>query len=153
MKIYLLENIKGKGKKGEIKEFKDGYARFLVNEKKAVSYNKETQDLIDAIILQEEKLQLQNRIDAQLQKTKLESYLWLFERKLTPKGTLNKPITKKELSDWIEERVGITIDLKKLKMPKITEFNKEYLAELNLGNGINAFLRIEIVDDDGPKEI
>lgn len=153
MKIYLLENIKGKGKKGEIKEFKDGYARFLINEKKAIAYNQETQYLIDAIILEEEKLQLQNKMNAQLQKTELESYLWLFGRKLTPKGTLNKPLTKKELSDWIEKRVGITIDLKKLKMPKITEFDKEYIAELNLGNGINAFLRIKIVDDDGPKEI
>ena len=36
MKIIFIENIKGKGKVGDIKEVKDGFAEFLIKEKKAI---------------------------------------------------------------------------------------------------------------------
>ena len=55
MKVYFLDYVKGKGKKGEIKELKDGYANFLIKEKKVTPYDNKTKDLIDAIILQEQK--------------------------------------------------------------------------------------------------
>lgn len=39
MKIIFIENIKGKGKVGDIKEVKDGFAEFLIKEKKSNNGN------------------------------------------------------------------------------------------------------------------
>ena len=41
MKVILLEDIKKKGKKGDILNVKDGYGTFLINDKKAVIANGE----------------------------------------------------------------------------------------------------------------
>lgn len=150
MKVYFLEDVKGKGKKGEVKELKDGYANFLIKGKKATEYNNKTKTLIDDLILQEEEGKILAKMEAELAKTKLESYLWLFGRKLTPKGTIDRQVSKKELIDWIYKRCDIQLDPKKLVIPKMTELRKEYLAEINLGFGIKANLRIELVD--GPEE-
>ena len=75
MKVYFLQDIRGKGKKGEIKELKDGYANFLIKDKKVTEYNNKTKDLIDAIILQEEKNKATEKLIATTTKAKLESYL------------------------------------------------------------------------------
>lgn len=72
MKIIFIENLKGKGKVGDIKEVKDGFAEFLIKEKKAIiatpsnikSYNnrkqkeKEQEDeLVNELELLKEKLE------------------------------------------------------------------------------------------------
>lgn len=41
MKVIFLEDVKGKGKKGDVKEIADGYAKFLITNKKAVAATKQ----------------------------------------------------------------------------------------------------------------
>ena len=53
MKIILLENVKGTGKKDEIKEVKDGFGNFLIKSKKAVSYSEKSKEVL--------KTQLENK--------------------------------------------------------------------------------------------
>ena len=68
MKIIFIENIKGKGKVGDIKEVKDGFAEFLIKEKKAImatpgnikSYNNKKQredELVNKLETVKEKLE------------------------------------------------------------------------------------------------
>ena len=72
MKIIFIENIKGKGKVGDIKEVKDGFAEFLIKEKKAImatpgnikSYNNKKQrekeeedELVNTLETVKEKLE------------------------------------------------------------------------------------------------
>ena len=50
MKIILIDNVKGTGKKDEVKEVKDGYGSFLIKNKKAVLYSTKSNEVLNTQI-------------------------------------------------------------------------------------------------------
>lgn len=146
MKVYFLQDIKGKGKKGEIKELKDGYANFLIKDKKVTEYNNKTKDLIDILILQEEKNKILAKMEAELAKNKLESKALIFKRALNKKGKLDKAVSKKEVIEKIKEMFDLDIDSRKLDLPDISLINTSYTAVLKLPQSVRANITIKVVE-------
>lgn len=146
MKVYFLEEVKGLAKKGEIKEVKDGYANFLIKDKKASVYNNRTKDLIDAIILQEKVSASLEKMQADLDKTKLESKALIFKRSLNKKGKLDKAVSKKEVIEKIKEMFDLDVDSRKLDLPDISLINTSYTAVLKLPQSIRANITIKVVE-------
>lgn len=145
MKVYLLQDIKGKGKKGEIKEFKDGYANFLIKANQAKPYTNSTKDAIDREITQvliDDSLKL---LKAKAIKERLEENTYVIKRALNNIGKLVKPITKKDIAEAIKEKTNVEIDSRKLDLPEITAINTLYKAELKLAAGVKAEIRIQII--------
>jgi large subunit ribosomal protein L9 len=145
MKVYLLQDIRGKGKKGEIKEFKDGYANFLIKANQAKPYTNSTKDAIDREITQgliEDSLKL---LKAKATKERLEENTYKIKRTLNRIGKLVKPVTKKDVVEAIKEKTNLEIDSRKLNLPEITAINTIYKAELKLAVGVNAEIRIQII--------
>jgi large subunit ribosomal protein L9 len=145
MKVYLLQDIKGKGKKGEIKEFKDGYANFLIKANQAKPYTNSTKDAIDREITQvliDDSLKL---LKAKAIKECLEENTYTIKRTLNRIGKLDKPVTKKDIAEAIKEKTNVEIDSRKLYLPEITAINTLYKAELKLAAGVKAEIRIQII--------
>ena len=145
MKVYLLQDIKGKGKKGEIKEFKDGYANFLIKANQAKPYTNNTKAVIDREITQtliDDSLKL---LKAKAIKESLEENTYIIKRALNRIGKLDKPVTKKDIVEAIKEKTNVEIDSRKLNLPEITAINALYKAELKLAAGVKAEIRIQII--------
>jgi large subunit ribosomal protein L9 len=145
MKVYLLQDIKGKGKKGEIKEFKDGYANFLIKANQAKPYTNNTKAVIDREITQtliDNSLKL---LKAKAIKESLEENTYVIKRTLNRIGKLDKPVTKKDIAEAIKEKTNVEIDSRKLYLPEITAINTLYKAELKLAAGVKAEIRIQII--------
>jgi large subunit ribosomal protein L9 len=145
MKVYLLQDIKGKGKKGEIKEFKDGYANFLIKANQAKPYTNNTKAVIDREITQtliDNSLKL---LKAKAIKESLEENTYVIKRTLNRIGKLDKPVTKKDIAEAIKEKTNVEIDSRKLDLPEITAINTLYKAELKLTAGVKAEIRIQII--------
>ena len=144
MKVVLLQDVKGKGKKGELCNVSDGYARnFLFPKKLAVE--------ADNAALNE----LKNREEAQAhhkkeelaaaQKTAsmLDGKSVNIKAKAGAGGKLFGSVTSKEIAAEIKNSIGIEIDRKKMNVADIKNYG-EYAAEIKLYPGVTAKLTVEV---------
>lgn len=146
MKVVLLADVKGLGKKGELCNASDGYARnFLFPKKLAVE--------ADNAALNE----LKNREESaahhkQEEINKAKETTSLLNGKtvtLTAKagsgGRLFGSVTSKEIAAQIKRELGIEIDRKKMSVADIKNFG-EYTAEIKLYQGIIAKITVKVTE-------
>lgn len=144
MKVILLQDVKGHGKKGELCNVSDGYARnFLFPKKLAVEADNtamnefKNREEAKAHHKQEE-INNANEIAKQLNgKT-----VTLFA-KAGSNGKLFGSVTSKEIAAEIKNSLGIEIDRKKMQVADIKNFG-EYTAEIKLYTGISAKITVKV---------
>ena len=118
MKVILLEDVKSLGKKGQIVDVSDGYARNFILAKKlgleATSKNLNDLKLKKA---HEDKLAAQRLQEAKDFAAKLEGLQVTLKIKAGEGGKLFGPISSKEIAEAAKEQLGLEIDKKKLVLP------------------------------------
>lgn len=139
MKVLLMADVKGMGKKGEIVTASDGYARnFLLPRKIAVEAN--AQVLNDVKNQEEAK---QHRINEE-KKAANESAKKLEGKniKITAKGgqggRLFGSVTSKEIADAIKKNFGVAVDKKKISLADDIKAFGTYECEVKIYTGISA---------------
>lgn len=143
MKVILLEDVKGQGKKGELINTSDGYARnFLFPKKlakpadagsiKEIESKKESQ----AFHLAEEKKK------AEETKQFLADKKIIFKTSGGADGRLYGAVTTKDISEKIEKDLGIKVDKKVITISNTIKTAGEYTVKIKLFQGINADLKL-----------
>lgn len=144
MKVILLADVKGHGKKGELCNVSDGYARnFLFPKNLAVEANNaalaelKSREDAKAHHLKEEK-------DAAIAIAKqLEGKRFTLTAKSGANGKLFGAVTSKEIAIAIKEQSGIEVDRKKMSVADIKSYG-EFGAEIKLYNGVSAKFTVEV---------
>ncbi|WLR41870.1 50S ribosomal protein L9 [Bacillus carboniphilus] len=117
MKVIFLEDVKGKGKKGEIKEVPDGYAHnFLLKRKLAVEANASN---VNALKSQKKKQQQQAEeelLQAKQLKNDLEKITVELSAKSGEGGRLFGSITSKQIAEELKKTFGHKIDKRKIEL-------------------------------------
>ena len=106
MKVIFNQDVKGQGKKGELKEVSDGYARNYLLPRKLAS--EATADNINTARLKEKARQAQiaaERAEAQETAKKLESVNLIIKAKAGQNGKLFGAVTSQEISEALKEYV------------------------------------------------
>lgn len=146
MKVVLLEDVKGHGKKGELCQVSDGYARnFLLPKNLAV--------IADSSALSELKSREEAKahhkkeeIDAATATAaKLDGKTVTVKAKAGSNGRLFGSVTSKEIAEAIKESLNIVIDRKKMSVADIKNFG-EYTAEIKLYTGIIAKITVKVTE-------
>ncbi len=146
MKVILLADVKGHGKKGELCNVSDGYARnFLFPKKLAVEAdNTAMNDLKNREAAAAHHKQ--QEIDAaKATKDKLEGKTVTLTAKAGSNGKLFGSVTSKEIAAEIKKSLGIEIDRKKMNVKDIKNFG-EYTAEIKLYTGIVAKITVKVTE-------
>lgn len=119
MKVIFLADVKGKGKKGEIKEVPTGYAQnFLIKKNLAKEATSQAIGELRGKQKSEEKAHAQLLAEAQEIKAKLEAEETIVEfvEKIGPDGRTFGSITSKKIAEELQKQFGIKIDKRHIQV-------------------------------------
>ena len=146
MKVILQQDVKGQGKKGELKEVSDGYARnFLFPKKLAVEA---TADNINTMKLQEKAKQAQiakEKAEAKENAEKLKECTVKIAAKAGSNGKLFGAVTNKEISDALKAQYNIDLGKQKIVTDPIKAFGG-YQVKAKLGHEISGTINVLVVE-------
>ena len=119
MKVIFLADVKGKGKKGEIKEVPTGYAQnFLIKKNLAKEANAQAIGELRGKQKSQQKAHAEMVAEAQAIKAKLEEEATVvaFTEKVGPDGRTFGSITNKKIADELQKQFGLKIDKRNIKV-------------------------------------
>jgi large subunit ribosomal protein L9 len=152
MKVIFLKDVP-KGKRGEIKEVADGYARnFLFPKGMALpatpSATKEAKLLLDKKVEHQTRQQEeQSKVAQELEGKELQ-----FKAKAGAKGRLHGAITSADIAEELSRVTGLEIDKKRVEMDEPLHQLGDYEIVINLGTGSVAKIKVIIEEETAPND-
>ena len=144
MKVILLQDVKGKGKKGQMLEVSDGYARnFMLPKKLAIEA---TPDAINTMRMNDKATQeriAREKAEALATSKKLREMTVVVKAKGGGAGRLFGSVTNAEVADALAKQ-GIKLDKRKIVLNETIKNVGTYTATCKLGYEINAPLTVKI---------
>ncbi len=117
MKVIFLKDVKGKGKKGEVKNVADGYAHnFLLKQGLAVEANSANESTLNAQKKKEEKQAAEELEEAKQLKAKIDEITVELTAKSGEGGRLFGSITSKQIAEELQKKHNIKIDKRKIEL-------------------------------------
>ncbi len=148
MKVILLDNIKGVGKKDEIINASDGYARnYLLPKKLAVEANSENLSKLN-----NKKEAANYRKDVEKQNAeelakKLKGIMLKIKVKAGENGKIFGGVTSKEISENLKSQYNFIVDKKKIDLKETIKTLGEFNIDIKLYEGVIAKLKIEVISE------
>ena len=117
MKVIFLKDVKGKGKKGEVKNVADGYAHnFLLKQGLAVEANNANTKTLEAQKNKEDQIAAEELKQAKELKEKIDNLTVELQAKAGEGGRLFGSITTKQIAEELQKKHGIKIDKRKMDL-------------------------------------
>ena len=146
MKVYLLQDVKGKGKKGDVVNVSDGYARnFLFPKKVAIEANasvlseKKSKDESRAYHKEQEFLAAK-RIAKHLEGKSIE-----LEVKSGADGKIFGAVTSKEIAGAVRVKYSVDVDRRKIEMPEVKSFGN-FEFKVKIMSGVVAKMKLLVTE-------
>lgn len=145
MKVILLKDIKGTGKKGDIKEVSDGYARnFLFPKKLAVAAdNTSVKELNEKNKSQEIKAQKEYEAAVELGK-KMEEMNVVIYSKAGDGGRLFGSITSKDIAEQLKKQHSIEVDKRKISLDEPIRVLGSRFVEIKIHQKVTTKVRVDV---------
>lgn len=143
MEVIFIKDLKNQGKKGEIKEVKDGYAKnFLIKNGYAVMKNETSLKELKRNLNNEKKLDEENRIKANKLKESLEKETYKFKVKTGTSDKVFGSVSIKQIKEKLDEKYDISKNQIMLDSP-LTSLGYHKVC-INLYKDIKAIINIEL---------
>ena len=145
MKVILLQDVKGKGKKGQMIEVSDGYARnFMLPRKVAVEA---TADAVNTMRMNDKATQeriAREKAEAMALSNKLREMTLVVTARGGGNGRLFGSVTNQEIADALKAKAGVTIDKRKIVISDPIKNVGTFTVTCKLGYEITAPLTVKI---------
>ena len=147
MKVIFQQDVKGQGKKGELKEVSEGYARnYLIPRGLAM---KATTDNLNALALKEKAKAAQaakEKAQAQEHAKQLESCVVKVKARGGENGKLFGSVTNKEVADALKEQYGIELEKNRILLEENIKSFGSYELRCKLGYEVSGTIHLLVVE-------
>ena len=143
MRVILLADVKGQGKKDQIVEVSDGYARnFLFPKKLAIPADSKAINDV-----KNKEAAKQHKVDVEIQQAKdlakkLESIVVVFEYAAGPDKKLYGSVTAKDIAEELKKKHGIDIDKRKITLSEPIKSFGEFKADVKLYSDVSGKINV-----------
>ena len=148
MKVILQQDVRGQGKKGQLVEVSEGYARnFLLPRKLAIAA---TPDAINTMNLKEKARKAEAaRLKAEAEATaeKLKECMVKLTAKAGSGGKLFGAVTTKEISEGLKEQFGVDVPKQKLVLEEPIKAFGSYQVKAKLGFEVNGTVYVSVYEE------
>ena len=148
MKVVLLEDVKSLGKKGEIVEVSEGYARnFIIPKKKGVEANNVNLNTLKLQKANEEKIAKEKLEAAKELAAKLNEASVSLTIKGGKDGRTFGSVSSKEIEEAIKSQLGLEIDKKKLVIAEPIKTFGNHEVKVKLHKDVTAALKVKVGEE------
>ncbi|GAA6490846.1 MAG TPA: 50S ribosomal protein L9 [Candidatus Bariatricus faecipullorum] len=145
MKIILLEDVKALGKKGQIVEVSNGYARnFILPKKLGVEANSKNMNDLKLQKQHEAKVAQENLEAAKDLAAKLEAAKIELTMKTGEGGKTFGSVSSKEIAQAVKEQLGLEVDKKKIQIKEPIKSLGMHLVPVRLHPQVSAELKVHV---------
>jgi len=149
MKVIFTEDVRGKGKRGEVKEVPDGYAQnFLIKNGKAKAATAQAMSQLNGQQRAEEKKEAEELAEAQALKAKIEDDKTVvqIQSKAGEDSRLFGSIPSKQIAQALEKQYQIKVDKRKIDLPEPIRALGYRNVKVQLFNNVDATIRVHVVE-------
>ena len=139
MKVVLKQDVKGTGKKGELVEVADGYARnFLLKRGLAIPADAGAMNELKNREAAKAYRLAEVQKAAEEQKAAIDGKTVKLTAKAGANGKLFGSVTAKEIAEGIEKQLGVTLEKRKIVLKDDIKAFGSYTIEVKIYNGVSA---------------
>jgi len=145
MKVILLDDVTKVGRRGEVRDVSDGYARnFLIPKKLALSATAGNLKNLEHIKRQQDAKADRIKADAEALRAKIEALVYEERRQASEEGKLFGSVTSQDVADFLGTR-GIPIERRRITLDEPIKALGEHLVSMRLHQDVTAQLRVNVV--------
>lgn len=145
MKVILLEDVSKVGRRGEVRDVSDGYARnFLIPKKLALGATAGNLKNLDHIKNQANAKADRAKGDAEAMRAQIEGLAYEERRQASEEGKLFGSVTSQDLVDFLEKH-GVKIERRRVQLDEPIKTLGETSVPVRLHADVTAQLRVSVI--------
>jgi large subunit ribosomal protein L9 len=145
MKIILLDDVTKVGRRGEVRDVSDGYARnYLIPKKLALSATAGNLKNLEHIKTQQDAKASRVKADAEGRRERIEALVYEERRQASEEGKLFGSVTSQDIVNFLEQH-RVTVERRQLRLDEPIKALGETVVAIRLHPDVTAQLRVNVV--------
>jgi large subunit ribosomal protein L9 len=144
MKVILLDDVAKVGRRGELRDVSDGYARnYLIPKKLALSASAGNMKNLDTIKRQQDAKASRIKSDAEALRARVEALVYEEKRQASEEGKLFGSVTSQDVAEFLESQ-GVKIERRRIHLDEPIKALGEHTVPVRVHNEVTAQLKVVV---------